>query len=484
MSEMHKSTPYRKFDPIRRMRHVHFVGIGGVGMRGIAEILLNLGHTVSGSDISINATTRHLIQEGAHVFQGHAAENITNADVVVVSTAIAKNNPEIEAAREVRIPVISRAEMLAELMRFRKGIAIAGTHGKTTTTSLVASVLAEGKLDPTFVIGGKLNSTTTHGQLGKGEYLVAEADESDASFLFLQPMIAIVTNIDADHLENYEHDFEKLKHAFSEFIHHTPFYGLAVLCSDDINVCQILPSLKRTFITYGFNEQADIQAYEFRQEKFCTYFRVKLNNPAHFGDAEFSIHLNLPGKHNVLNALAAISVGLELGVEIESIQKALMSFAGIGRRFQVNGEILTPKGTILLIDDYGHHPREMKATIDAIRAGWKERRLIVAFQPHRYTRTQALFDDFCMVLSEVDVLCLTEVYAAGETLITGADGRSLSAGVRARGKINPVFIENIYQLPDVLCDLIQDGDILLTLGAGNIGAIAQELPEKLEACTL
>lgn len=479
-TDMQKMNQYPKFDPMRRMRHVHFVGIGGVGMRGIAEILLNLGYIVSGSDISVNATTRHLIQEGARVFQGHTAENIAGADVVVISAAIARDNPEIQGARQARIPVISRAEMLGELMRFRKGIAIAGTHGKTTTTSLIASVLAKGGLDPTFVIGGKLNSATTHGQLGKGEYLVAEADESDASFLFLQPMLAIVTNIDADHLENYEYDFEKLVQAFVEFIHRTPFYGIAVLCYDDNVIRRILSTLKRSFITYGFNENSDVQAYSIEQEKFLTHFKVKLNNPAHFEKAEFDIQLNLPGRHNVLNALAAISVGLELGISVDVIQEALSSFAGIGRRFQINGEVRTPEGSVLLIDDYGHHPREMRATIDAIRAGWKNRRLVVVFQPHRYTRTQALFDDFCMILCEVDVLCLTEVYAAGETIISGADGRALCAGVRVRGKINPVFVEDIHQLPEVLCNLIQDGDILLTLGAGNIGSVAQELPKKLE----
>ena len=457
-----------------RVRRVHFVGVGGAGMSGIAEVLHNLGYAVSGSDLRENAVTQRLRAMDITVCIGHDAGNIDGSDVVVVSTAINADNPELTAAREQRIPVVPRAEMLAELMRFRYGIGVAGTHGKTTTTSLTASLLAEGGLDPTFVIGGQLNSAATNAQLGAGHYLVAEADESDASFLYLQPSMAVVTNIDADHLSTYEGNFDRLRQTFVEFLHHLPFYGLAVLCLDDPEVAHILEDVTRPVITYGIDADADVRAVAVQQQGMQTHFQVRRR-----GRDELSVTLNLPGQHNVLNALAAIAVATELGVSDAAIQKALAEFQGIGRRFQMAGEITTTAGKVLLIDDYAHHPREIAPTLAAVRAGWPERRLVVVFQPHRYSRTHDLFDDFIQVLSSVDVLILCEVYAAGETPLGGADGRALSRGIRARGHIDPVFVEELDTLPTVLHDLLQDGDVLLTLGAGNIGGVAARLAADL-----
>jgi UDP-N-acetylmuramate--alanine ligase len=440
-------------------------------MSGIAEVMHNLGYEVSGSDLRDSAVTRRLAGLGIRVVAGHAEANVSDCDVVVASTAIDAGNPELVAAREQRIPVVPRAEMLAELMRFRYGIGVAGTHGKTTTTSLTASLLAEGGLDPTFVIGGQLNSAASNAQLGAGHYLVAEADESDASFLYLQPSMAVVTNIDADHLSTYEGDFERLRQTFIDYLHHLPFYGLAVLCLDDPQVANILAEVTRPVITYGIDSEADIRASEVQQQQLQTHFKV--HRPGH--DRPLSVTLNLPGRHNVLNALAAIAVATELGVTDEAIQRALSGFQGIGRRFHVAGEIPFAAGKVLLIDDYAHHPREIAPTLAAVRAGWPERRLVVVFQPHRYSRTHDLFDDFIQVLSGVDVLVLCEVYAAGEAPVSGADGRSLSRGIRARGHVDPVFVERLDMLPDVLDDILHDGDVLLTLGAGDIGAAAAQL---------
>ena len=458
-----------------RVRRVHFVGIGGAGMSGIAEVLHNLDYEVSGSDLRENAVTRRLRDMKISVCIGHDAGNVADCDVVVVSTAISTDNPELLAAREQRIPVVPRAEMLAELMRFRYGIGVAGTHGKTTTTSLTASLLAEGGLDPTFVIGGQLNSAATNAQLGAGHYLVAEADESDASFLYLQPSMAVVTNIDADHLSTYEGDFDRLRQTFIEFLHHLPFYGLAVLCLDDPEVVRVLEEVTRPVITYGIDADADVRATAVKQEGMQTHFQVQRRGH----DGVLPVTLNLPGRHNVLNALAAIAVATELGVPDAAIQRALAGFQGIGRRFQMAGEITTAAGKVLMIDDYAHHPREIAPTLAAVRAGWPERRLVVVFQPHRYSRTHDLFDDFIKVLSSVDVLVLGEVYAAGEAPLSGADGRELSRGIRARGHIDPVFVEELDTLPAVLNDLLQDGDVLLTLGAGNIGSVAARLVDDL-----
>ncbi len=463
--------------PMQKIRRIHFVGIGGVGMNGIAEVLLNLGYEVSGSDLGDNGATRRLADLGAKIFKGHDAANIEGVEVVVISTAVPADNPEVVAAREAHIPVIRRAEMLAEIMRFRYGIAIAGTHGKTTTTSLVASILTEGHLDPTYVIGGKLTAAATNARLGDSRYLVAEADESDASFLLLQPMLAVVTNIDADHLETYGGDFEQYKQAFVDFLHHLPFYGHAVLCHDDAVVREILPKVSRPALTYGMDEQADIWADNIRCDGMQCTFDVHLQN----GEM-MPVTLNLPGRHNVLNALAAIGVAMILGVDKAAIQNALQQFQGIGRRMQQYGEITLADGRrILLVDDYGHHPTEVAATLAAARNGWSDRRLVVAFQPHRYTRTRDCFEDFSEVLAKTDVLVLSEVYGAGEEHIAGADGRALSAAIRARGKVNPIFIDDIEKLPEALLDVLQDGDVLLTLGAGSIGAMAASLPEKLGA---
>jgi UDP-N-acetylmuramate--alanine ligase len=461
--------------PMRKIRHVHFVGIGGVGMCGIAEVLLNLGYQVSGSDVRENAATLRLREQGANIQIGQSAQNVKQAEVVVVSTAIAADNVEVVAARDLRIPVIRRAEMLAEIMRFRYGIAIAGTHGKTTTTSLTASLLIEAGIDPTYVIGGKLNSAATNAKLGEGKYFVAEADESDASFLLLQPMIAVVTNIDADHLETHGGDFEKYKQSFIEFLHHLPFYGQAIICLDDTVNRELLDDISRPVITYGIETEADVKASNIRCNGMQCHYDLSLpgqNKPV-------PITLNLPGKHNVLNSLAAITVAHLLGVEMQPIQQALQSFDGIGRRMQQYGEIDTVKGKVLLVDDYGHHPTEIRATLAAAKGAWSDRRIVVVFQPHRYTRTRDLFEDFSKVLSEADTLLLTEVYAAGEEPIAGADGRALCAAIRARGKVNPVFVEDLDELNDSILNVIEDGDVLLTLGAGSIGSIAEKLPEAL-----
>lgn len=457
---------------MRRIRHVHFVGIGGAGMSGIAEVLLNLGYHVSGSDLRASAVTVRLAQLGATIHPGHTAENIAGCNAVVISSAVAEDNPEVAAARAGRIPVVPRAEMLAELMRFRYGIAVAGTHGKTTTTSLIASLLAEGGLDPTFVIGGQLNSAGANARLGTGRFLVAEADESDASFLFLQPMLAIVTNIDADHLPTYGGDFERLRETFIEFLHHLPFYGLAVLCVDDPQVQSIMPYLSRPVLSYGFDADCDARASDMVREGMRTRFLAHL---PHLSEP-LPITLNLPGRHSVLNALAAIVVAHELGVSETAIRRALMNFQGIGRRFQQRGELTLPTGgSATVMEDYGHHPREIQAVLEAVRGAWPERRLALAFQPHRFTRTRDLFDDFAQVLSDVDTLILLDVYPAGEKPIAGADGRSLSRAIRTRGKIDPVFVEQTADLPTVLPDLLHDGDLLLMMGAGDIGAMAAQL---------
>ena len=463
---------------MQRMRRIHFVGIGGAGMGGIAEVMHNLGYEVSGSDLQVSAMTRRLQGLGVKIHIGHAAANVSECDVLVVSTAVNEDNPELQAAHAARIPVVPRAEMLAELMRFRFGIAVAGTHGKTTTTSLIASILAEAGLDPTFVIGGKLNSAGVHAQLGESEYLVAEADESDASFLYLQPVLAVVTNIDADHMQTYAGDFSRLRQTFIDFLHHLPFYGLAVMCLDDDAVRDVLPEVTRPVRTYGTHVDADIRADDIRQDVACTRFNLIRKDVA-----PLPVTLNMPGTHNVMNALAAIAICLEVDVEDAAIQRALQKFEGIGRRFQINGDIQTAAGTVLHVDDYGHHPRELEVTLQAARTAWPDRRLVVIFQPHRYTRTRDLFEDFSRVLAETDVLLMLEVYAASEEPIAGADTRTLCRAIRARGQVDPVFVERIDELPKALNAVLRDGDVLLTLGAGNIGAIAAELAEKLHART-
>jgi UDP-N-acetylmuramate--alanine ligase len=461
-------------DRMRLINRIHFVGIGGVGMAGIAEVLLNLGYEVHGSDIRETATTRRLAGLGADIRIGHDPRQIENADVVVVSTAIAEDNPEVVRAHELRRPVVQRAEMLSELMRFRYGVAVAGTHGKTTTTSLVASALAEGGLDPTFVIGGRLVSTDSNARLGGGRYLVAEADESDASFMHLQPMIAVVTNIDADHMDTYEGDVSRLHDAFVEFLHNLPFYGLAVMCVDDEGVRSVIDRVSRPILTYGFAEDADIRASGFEQAGRRSRFTV-----SRAGSDDLLLTLNLPGRHNALNALAAVAVAGELGVSDESLVAAMDNFQGIDRRMQPMGEVAIDGGSVLLVDDYGHHPRELAATIEALRASWPDRRLVMGFQPHRYTRTRDLLDDFAVVLSGVDALVLTEVYAAGEEPIVGADGRALARAIRSRGAVEPVFVEDVERLPDALPVLLRPGDLLVTCGAGNIGAVAAGLREQL-----
>ncbi len=452
-------------------RRVHFIGIGGAGMSGIAEVLKNLGYTVSGSDKADSTVTRRLHDLGIKIHKGHNAANVADVDVIVVSSAIKPDNVELLAARERRIPIVPRAEMLGELMRFRRGVAVAGTHGKTTTTSLVASVLAEGGLDPTFVIGGQLLAAGTHARLGTGEYLVAEADESDGSFLLLNPVIAIVTNIDADHLENYGGDFAQVKKAFADFLHRLPFYGIAVVCVDDADVAELAESTARRTITYAIEKNADVRASNVRQDGARMHFSLHLPGI----ENAVAVTLNLPGLHNVQNALAAVAVGWHLGVDSAAIAHALGEFQGVGRRFQVRGELALERGKALLVDDYGHHPRELGAVFAAARGGWPERRLVVAFQPHRYTRTRDLLDDFANVLSDVDVLVLTEVYPAGETPIAGADGRALARAVRARGKVDPVLIDHPRELRGALSALLEDGDLLLVMGAGDIGAAASEI---------
>jgi len=462
---------------MRRIQRIHFVGIGGSGMGGIAEVLLNLGYTVQGSDLKPNAVTERLAALGAKIAYGHAATQIEGANVVVVSSAVPADNPEVVAAVAARIPVVQRAEMLAELMRFRVGIAIAGSHGKTTTTSLVASILAEGGEDPTFVIGGRLKSADSNGRLGSGRYLVAEADESDASFLHLQPMIAIVTNIDNDHLVTHGGDFEALKRSFVDFLHNLPFYGLAVLCLEDREVAALLPRVGRPVVTYGIDAPADVRASAVERQGLRTRFRVTRPDRAE----PLEVTLNVPGRHNVLNALAAIAVATELGIADVAIQKALSQFQGIDRRLQVLAELTLAVGRVTLVDDYGHHPTEIAATLEAIRQGWPGRRIVLAFQPHRYTRTRDLLDDFAEVLSTVDALLVTEVYAAGEKPIRGADGRAICRAVRSRGRVEPVFVAKPESLHTAVAGLLRDGDVLVTMGAGHIGAVAQQLPAKLRA---
>lgn len=453
-----------------RMRHLHFVGIGGTGMNGIAQVMLNLGYQVSGSDLAGNAATKRLQEQGAVIYIGHARENIQGADAIIISSAVTEVNPEVIAARAARIPVVPRAEMLAEIMRFRYGIAIAGTHGKTTTTSLAATLLIEADMDPTFVIGGQLNAAGSYARLGTGEILVAEADESDASFLYLLPMMAVVTNVDRDHMGTYGGEFDRLQDAFVEFLHHLPFYGLAILCIDDAEVRKLLPQVTRQVLTYGTREEADLRATNVRYAHQTSHFQVQMK-----GRKAFEVSLNLPGKHNVMNALAAIAVALEMGVSSNAISKALAGFAGIGRRFQVYEHCDFGKGDFMLVDDYGHHPTEVAATIDAVREGWPERRLVLVFQPHRYSRTHDVFEDFVQVLSEADVLVLTEVYAAGEKPLLDADGRALSRAIRARGQTDPVFVSDLQDLPGVMKGLVHAGDIVLMMGAGDIGQMAARL---------
>ena len=458
-------------DLAKAFPRVHFIGIGGVGMSGIAEVLCTLGYQVSGSDNADNAVTKRLASLGAAISKGHAAANVLDADCIVVSSAIKPDNPELLEARSQRIPVVPRAEMLAELMRFRRGIAVAGTHGKTTTTSLTASVLAEGGLDPTFVIGGQLLAAGANARLGSGQWLVAEADESDGSFLRLNPAVAIVTNIDADHLENYGGDFEQVKRAFSEFLHRLPFYGLAVLCIDDAEVAALAANTPRHVVTYGFAAEADVRAEGISQQGARMHFTLCLPD-----GTRTPVTLALPGRHNVQNALAASAVAWQLGVANDAIARALQNFAGIGRRFNQLAKLpLAAGGEVVLVDDYGHHPKELAAVFDAARGGWAEKRLVVAFQPHRYSRTRDLFDEFAAVLSTVDALVLTEVYPAGEAPIAGADAKSLARSIRTRGRVDPVVVGSAGELADALAGVLRDGDLLLMMGAGDIGAAAQQL---------
>ena len=456
------------------VKRIHFVGIGGVGMSGIAEVLSNLQFEVSGSDIRESANTRRLATHGIAVHIGHDAELVAHADAVVVSSAINGRNPEVAAAKRAKIPVVPRAEMLGELMRLQRGIAVAGTHGKTTTTSLIASVLGEGGLDPTFVIGGQLTSAGSNARLGKGEYLVAEADESDASFLHLQPFVAVVTNIDSDHLGTYGGDFARLKRTFINFLHNLPFYGLAIVCLDDPVVREILGKIQRPTITYGTCPEADVRARNIEQDGLQMRFTVEMS-----GAEALELKLRQPGQHNVLNALAAVAVAKELGVATAAIARGLARFEGIGRRFQVLGQVSIDGGDVVLVDDYAHHPRELAVTMTAARHGWPDRRLVVAFQPHRYTRTRDLLDDFSAVLNEVDPLVITEVYSAGEGVISGADGRALCRAIRARGKANPIFVDDVAALPPVLREILRANDVLLTMGAGSIGQVAADLPQWL-----
>jgi UDP-N-acetylmuramate--alanine ligase len=460
-----------------KIKHIHFVGIGGSGMSGIAEVLLNLGYQISGSDAGSNAATERLAQLGAQVWLGHAAAYIENADCVVTSTAVKSDNPEVIAARAAKVPVIPRALMLAELMKLKQGIAIAGTHGKTTTTSLVASVLAAGGLDPTFVIGGRLNSAGANAQLGSGEFIVVEADESDASFLNLSPVISVITNIDADHMETYGHDFARLKQAFVEFIQKLPFYGTAILCVDDACVREIMPFISKPIVTYGFSDDAQVQAINVREVGAQMVFTVRRKNRA-----LLDVVLNTPGRHNVLNSLATIAVADELGVRDGAILEALAQFKGVGRRFQRYGEFAAKAGgEFTLVDDYGHHPVEMAATLAAARGAFPGRRLVLAFQPHRYTRTRDLFEDFVRVMGTVDCLLLAEVYAAGEAPIVAADGRALARALRITGKVEPIFVEDISTMAQTIIDFAQAGDVVMTMGAGSISGIGPQLSQLLKA---
>ena len=460
-----------------RIEHIHFVGIGGSGMSGIAEVLLNLGYRVTGSDLSDSAVTQRLAGLGAGVFIGHDATHVSGADAIVTSTAVAGNNPEVMAARQRRIPIVPRAVMLAELMRLKRGIAVAGTHGKTTTTSLVASVLAAGGLDPTFVIGGRLNSAGANAQLGQGDYIVVEADESDASFLNLLPVMAVITNIDADHMDTYGHDVTRLKGAFIEFTQRLPFYGSAIVCMDDANVREIMPLISRPVTTYGQHPDAQVRALNVHAEGTRMVFDVQRRDR----DAALPVlhvELNLPGVHNVLNALAAIAVATELGVSDEAVCSALSGFRGVGRRFTQVGDFNVPAGgTFTVIDDYGHHPAEMAATLAAARGAWPGRRIVLAFQPHRYTRTRDCFEDFVKVLSAADAVFLTEVYAAGEPALVAADGRALTRGVRVAGKVEPIFVDEVMDLPQAILDFVKDGDVVVVMGAGSISKVPAALGE-------
>jgi len=460
-----------------RIEHIHFVGIGGSGMSGIAEVLLNLGYRVTGSDLSDSTVTQRLASLGAGIFIGHDATNVADADAIVTSTAVAGNNPEVMAARQRRIPIVPRAVMLAELMRLKRGIAVAGTHGKTTTTSLVASVLAAGGLDPTFVIGGRLNSAGANAQLGQGDYIVVEADESDASFLNLLPVMAVITNIDADHMDTYGHDVTKLKGAFIEFTQRLPFYGSAIVCMDDANVREIMPLISRPVTTYGQHPDAQVRALNVRAKGTRMVFDVQRRDRDTVLPA-LHVELNLPGMHNVLNALAAIAVATELGVSDEAICSALSGFRGVGRRFTQVGEFNVPRGgTFTVIDDYGHHPVEMAATLAAARGAWPTRRIVLAFQPHRYTRTRDCFEDFVKVLSAADAVFLTEVYAAGEPPLVAADGRALTRGVRVAGKVEPIFVDDVMDLPQAILDVVKDGDVVVVMGAGSISKVPGALGE-------
>ena len=457
--------------PMHNVRRIHFVGVGGAGMSGIAEVLSNLGYEVSGSDQATNRMTEQLARQGVKIAIGHDAENASAADVVVYSSAIPADNPELVAARARRIPIVPRAEMLAELMRFRSGIAIAGTHGKTTTTSLVASVLAEGGLDPTFVIGGRLQSADSHARLGSGHYLVAEADESDASFLLLNPLIAVLTNIDADHMDTYQQDFSRLRGSFRDFFRRLPFYGVAVICADDAEAAALIPELHTRVITYGHQPGADVHGFDVRLEGRRSSFKVK--RP---GSTEpLEVTLNMPGRHNALNALAAIAVAGELGLDDAAIRQALAGFQGVGRRCQVRGQARLGSATVTVVDDYGHHPREIAAMIRTAREGWPDRRLVLAFQPHRYTRTRDLFEDFAEVLSSVDVLLVLDVYSAGEKPVPGADARALCRSIRARGAVDPVFVSGPERLVDALSGVALEGDLVMLLGAGSIGRVPEQL---------
>ncbi len=465
------------------IKHIHFVGVGGSGMSGIAEVLCNLGYTISGSDLADNATTKRLATLGITTYVGHSADHVTGADAVVTSTAVKQDNPEVIRAREMHIPIVPRALMLAELMRLKQGIAIAGTHGKTTTTSLVASVLAQAGLDPTFVIGGRLNSAGANARLGSGEHIVVEADESDASFLNLLPVMAVVTNIDADHMETYGHDFNRLKKAFVDFLHRMPFYGTAILCTDDAAVRDIVNDVTCPITSYGFNEDAQVRAVNVRAVGAQMHFIVQRRNGVVLPDMD--VVLNLPGLHNVLNALSAIAVAVELNIEDAAVQKALAEFRGVGRRFQRYGDLPLPSrdgkpgGTVTLIDDYGHHPVEMAATLSAARGAFPGRRLVLAFQPHRYTRTRDCFDDFIKVIALSDSVLLGEVYAAGEAPIVAADGRALARALRIAGKVEPIFVDNILTMPQAAIDNSRDGDVLVCMGAGSIGAVPAKIADML-----
>ena len=458
---------------MRRVKQIHFIGIGGAGMCGIAEILLNEGYHISGSDIAESAVTQRLTHAGAKVFVGHKAENITGASVVVISSAIRDDNPEVVAAKEARIPVIQRAQMLAELMRFRHGIAVAGTHGKTTTTAMVSMIYAEAGLDPTFVNGGLVKSAGTNAHLGRSRYLIAEADESDASFLHLQPMISIVTNIEPDHMDTYHGDFDEMKQTYVNFLHNLPFYGLAVLCADDADLMSLVPQVGRQVITYGFSENADYRIEDYQQTGFQGHYTVICPN-----GERIDVLLNVPGRHNALNATAALVVAKEEGITNEAILAALADFQGAGRRFDQLGQFIRPNGKVMLVDDYGHHPTEVGVTIQAARQGWENKRIVMIFQPHRYSRTRDLFDDFVQVLSQVDALIMLDVYPAGEAPIVGADSKALCRSIRNLGKVDPVLVSDTAQLGEVLDHLIQDGDLILAQGAGSVSKLSRQLVER------